>query len=370
MSRSSSTCIAALEAFALDVPMRAAFTIAGGAQNQVNNVLVRVLLMDGTTGHGECAPLPAFNGETQARALRGVRWAGGALAGRDAARPLLLSGLLRERFPDQGSVRAGVEMAVLDAWARSRRMPLWAYFGGVGSRVATDVTIPIVTPEQAAAAARRIVRLGASTLKIKVGRDPEEDFLRVDAAVRSAPGLDLLLDANQGYGAGDALRLLRLLRRRGIRPLLFEQPLPKGDMEGMAEVARLGGVPVAADESVTTPGDVWRIRRHRAASVINVKLMKHGIIEALEVARAARAAGFGLMMGAMVESPLALACAAHFSAGLGGFRFIDLDTYLWFSNNPMSGPAMCRGGTYTLEAVRAGIGVRPSGRWKETCFRS
>ncbi|MEK7743410.1 MAG: hypothetical protein AAB578_03400, partial [Elusimicrobiota bacterium] len=57
----------------LNAPLREPFAIAGGTQAAVRNVLVEVRLSDGTSGFGECAPLPAFNGETQAAAPAAVR---------------------------------------------------------------------------------------------------------------------------------------------------------------------------------------------------------------------------------------------------------------------------------------------------------
>lgn len=356
----SASAILSASARRLDAPMREPFEIASARRSRVENVLVSVRLADGTAGFGECAPLDAFSGETQATALKAAREAAERLPGQDAARPLPLARRLEEELSGHPSVRAGVEMAVLDARARQLRTPLWACFGGASDRVTTDVTVTILPPGKAAAAARRLARQGIRTIKIKVGREPEEDLLRVLAVAAAAPRARLLVDANQGYDAGTALRLLRRLRARGVRPALFEQPVPKGDLEGMAKVLKDGGIPVAADESASCREDVWRLARKKAASVVNVKLMKLGVAEALDAARAARAAGLGLMMGGMIESRLAMGCAAHFAAGLGGFEFIDLDTSLWLSRDPMAGgPRVGPGGLYDLSRVRAGIGVRP-----------
>ena len=55
----------------LDIPLFAPFGISGGAQAVANNVLVTLTLADGTTGYGEAAPLPPYNGETQADAFAG-----------------------------------------------------------------------------------------------------------------------------------------------------------------------------------------------------------------------------------------------------------------------------------------------------------
>jgi L-Ala-D/L-Glu epimerase len=65
------------------------------------------------------------------------------------------------------------------------------------------------------------------------------------------------------------------------------------------------------------------------------------------------------MMGGMVETPLAMAAAAHLAAGIGGFDYIDLDTPLWLAENPCRGVGFGRGGLYDLSGVTAGIGVVP-----------
>lgn len=359
MSRVTPTTIVAIRAKPLTLPMREAFEIAGGKQTRVENALVEVRLRGGAVGWGECAPLPAFNGEDQASTLAAVEGAASALEGQDAARPLALSRRIEERLSGLGAARAGLEMAALDAWAKHAGFPLWSYFGGAAERVATDVTVAIVPPRAAARAARRITALGISTIKIKVGKDPGEDLERVLAVVKAAPKARLILDANQGYTAAQALGLLAALNRRGVRPALFEQPVAKADWDGMAQVDREGRVPVAADETVSSRAEAWRFAKGRVGSVINVKLMKYGLAEASDVAAIAKAAGLGLMIGAMIESALGLSCAAHLAAGLGGFEFVDLDTSLWFAKDPMRGLKLGRGGVYEVCRVRSGIGVAP-----------
>jgi L-alanine-DL-glutamate epimerase-like enolase superfamily enzyme len=85
---------------------------------------------------------------------------------------------------------------------------------------------------------------------------------------------------------------------------VLEQWLPKDDLAGMRRLRRESGWLVAADEAVTTAEDARRVVRARAADVINIKLMKAGLGEALEIARIARAGGVGLMIGGNVESVL------------------------------------------------------------------
>ncbi|MBI4386210.1 MAG: dipeptide epimerase [Elusimicrobia bacterium] len=351
--------IVRVRAAPLNVPMTEPFEIATGVRTRVENVLVLVKLADGTHGFGECAPFSAVSKETQASALAAVRRGREHLIGKNASDFLSLARALEERIGPHGSARAGLEMAVLDARMRQLGIPLWRYFGGAGRRVRTDITVTLVTPSAARRAARRILARGVSTIKIKIGRDLDEDIERIRAVASEAPRAELLLDANEGYRARQALSLLRRLRALGIRPALLEQPVARHDWTGLAQVSREGGVPVAADESVSSLAEAWTLLRHRAAAVINIKLMKYGIAHALAIARLARASGLRLMIGGMVESTLAMGCAAHLAAGFGGFRFIDLDTPLWFARNPMRGLSIGPGGLYDLGPVRAGIGSFP-----------
>lgn len=350
--------IRALEAWPLDAAMREAFTIATGTKTSVNNVLVAVRLSNGVVGYGEGAP--SVSGRlSQSGLLDACRRQSADLVGRDIRSWRRRLEELEERLPGQGPARAAVGMALCDAWAKNAGLPLRLLFGGAQRRLHTDVTVTLGTPGQARAAAERIVGMGIRTIKVKVGKDIEEDTARIEGIAGVAPGLRLLLDANQGYSPRQSLTLLKRLKALNIAVALFEQPAAKDDWRGLKDVARLGGVAVAADESVENRRQALELSRRRAVQVINVKLMKSGLLEAWDIALICRAAGLGLMIGGMVESTLAMTCAAHLAAGLGGFAFVDLDTPLWFKEDPMRGLRLGPGGLYDLAKVRSGIGVHP-----------
>jgi L-alanine-DL-glutamate epimerase-like enolase superfamily enzyme len=352
------TRISSVDARPWRVPLAEPFAIAGGTAHDLDSVRVRLRLSNGTEGWGEASPLPAFNGETAARSLSQIRAAARGWKGRDASawRPLLEE--LEESLPkDGGAARAALGMALLDAWTRAARLPLTALFGGAERRLRSDVTVTIVGPEAASAAARRIRALGVGTVKIKVGEDPDSDAERVRAVHAAHPKARLTLDANQGYGPRESLALMR--RLRGVPIALFEQPAHADDWDGLAEVARKAKVPVAADESLRGRKDALALARRGGVAVLNLKLMKMGLLEAWDCALIAKAAGLRLMIGGMVETPLAMGCAAHFAAGLGGFDFVDLDTPLWLAHQPTRGLSFGKGGVYDLATVKTGIGVLP-----------
>ncbi len=352
--------IVAIEPRLFKVPMSAPFAIAGGAAAELETVYVRLRLSGGAEGWGEASPFPAFNGETAAKSLVQIRAAGARWLGRDAGAWRTRLEELEEALPRHGgAARAALGMALLDAWTRRARIPLRALFGGAADRVVSDVTVTLGSPEEAYAASRRIRALGVTVVKIKVGGTVAEDAERVRAVARAHPRAKLTLDANQGYDAGKSLALVKRCRAGGIEPVLFEQPAAADDLKGLRRFHELSGMPVAADESLRGRADALELARTGAAQVLNLKLMKMGVLEAWDCGLIARASGLKVMVGGMVETPLAMGAAAHLAAGLGGVDFVDLDTPLWLAKNPTRGAGFGRGGLYDLSRVTAGIGVAP-----------
>jgi L-alanine-DL-glutamate epimerase-like enolase superfamily enzyme len=115
------------------------------------------------------------------------------------------------------------------------------------------------------------------------------------------------------------------------RIALLEQPVPAGEDEWLEDFRP--AVPICADESFHVAADLPAVARRY--QVVNVKLDKAGgLTAALEAARAARAAGLGLMTGCMVSSSLSIAPALHLAALSD---FVDLDGPLWLRDDRQNG---------------------------------
>lgn len=358
----SPTCIRSIEVEPLDIPLFAPFGISGGAQVTANNVLVTIRLSDGTRGYGEAAPFAAYNGETQAGALRVLLQAREWLPGRNArAWRALAAEFSRRGGRTCGAAQCAFETALLDALKRRERMPLWRYFGGAGVELETDMTVTTGSPAEAATAARAIVGRGIRSIKMKVGgrHEPAHDLARIAAVHEVSPEAPLILDGNAGLSRARARELARGIKRLRIVPALLEQWLAKDDLDGMRALGEETGWLVAADESVCSARDAQRVARKRAVQVINIKLMKAGIAVALDIARVARAHRLSLMIGGNIESILAMTVSACFAAGLGGFRFADLDTPLFMAENPFRGGYKLNRAQISVARITAGHGVTP-----------
>ncbi|XP_040999373.1 L-Ala-D/L-amino acid epimerase isoform X1 [Juglans microcarpa x Juglans regia] len=362
----------------LNVPLIAPFTISSSRLERVENVAIRIELRNGCVGWGEAPILPFVTVEDQSTAMSKAAEAceflkrspamtmglllaeiDGILPGHEFAsvrkiENLALSGvfdLLLVEF-----VRAGVEMAVIDAVATSIGVPLWRLFGGVSNTITTDITIPIVSPAEAAELAAKYYNQGFNTLKLKVGKNLKAD-IEVLQAIRGAhPECLFILDANEGYKPTEAIEVLEKLHEMGVTPVLFEQPVHRDDWEGLGHVNRIAknkyGVSVAADESCRSLVDVKKIVRGNLADVVNIKLAKVGVVGALEIIEIARASGLHLMIGGMVETRLAMGFAGHLAAGLGCFKFVDLDTPLLLSEDPVLEGYEVSGAVYKFTNAR------------------
>lgn len=337
------------------------FATAKGQHDLLENILFSIELSGGIRGFGEAAVAAHITGETVRGTLKNLREAARAVAGRDLVEFPEIAEEFRKKFAKNKCALAALEMALLDAATREKKIPLWRAFGTRARMLTTDMTVVLGDVPEAETAAREILRRGIRSFKVKIGRDLDRDLKRVAAVARIAGRFPLYLDANQGFTAVQTLKFLKELARLKIRPALVEQPVPKGDWEGLAKVTREGKTLICADESVSSLQDAGRLIRMKAAGAINIKFMKTGILEAYEIARLSKRNGIKLMIGTMMETPLAVTAAAHLAAGLGGFDYVDLDAPFFMAESVTWGNFVTRSGIYDFRKIKAGIGVLPLG---------
>jgi L-alanine-DL-glutamate epimerase-like enolase superfamily enzyme len=365
--------VVSLEAAPLSVPLSEPFVIASGRLEATRAALVTATIEDGAgrrvRGLGEAAALPPVTHEDQPDLLRALGLAPAELEGRWLEDMAALEGELGRVAPASAVVRSGVAAALLDAWARLAGVPLAqllaAAGGGEGgaaapaalAQLSTDITLSIGDAARVAATAARHREAGFRCFKVKVGRDLDADRAALAAVQAAVPDARFRIDANAGYSAADALRLLDAALGAGLALECFEQPCARDDLAAMAEVTARSPVPVVADESFRGAGDLARLVARRAAHGVNLKLAKlGGPLPALALGREARRHGLSLMAGAMVETRLGIATMAHVVSALGGVDWVDLDTAFLLAEDPFEGGYDAEGPLLTLTAA-AGTGV-------------
>jgi len=352
-----STKIRELLAEPLDLPLYEPFKIATGIKDAAWNVLIRVVLEDGTIGFGEVSPSPYTTGDTRETVLAVMDQLRSTVIGKDIRSWRGILTETRKLIRYQVAAHSGLEIAVLDAFGKSQGVALSEMFGGVRKSVETDMTLSLGTSEKAGEDAAKFIKQGFNKLKIKVGMDVHTDADRIVAVRDNAPDSEISLDANQAFSPKEAVELIRLANGRGANVSMFEQPVRKDDFDGMRFVRDHCPLPIAADETVFTPEDALRVIREGAADMINIKVAKCGILGALEIISICRTANIGLMIGAMMESKIGLAASVHLSCGFGTFIHNDLDSVYLLKPFDCEGGFELDGPNFSVEGIPGGTGI-------------
>jgi L-alanine-DL-glutamate epimerase-like enolase superfamily enzyme len=290
-----------VERFALKNP----FVISRGSKTEAL-VVVATLTRGGAAGRGECTPYARYGEsvETVVAAIETARAAIEAGADRMALQNLLPA----------GAARNALDCALWDLDAKVTGVPASQLAGLFRlAPCVTAYTLSVGTPEEMARAAAEAAH--RPVLKIKLAG--EGDAARLQAVRKAAPDSELIVDANEAWRPENLEANFAACAAAGVA--LVEQPLPAQDDSALA--GRKWQVPVCADESVHDRRGLAALRQKY--DLINVKLDKTGgLTEALSLADEAEKLGFGLFVGCMVASSLAMAPALLLAARA---RFVDLD---------------------------------------------
>ena len=345
--------------YSMQLPLKKPFSTSLHTVEESENIVLEVRDDDGYRGLGEAAPSTAVTGDTAGSVQAFIE---GYL------KPLLLeeeikgyahaSSLIQNCATGNPGARAAAEIAVFDLFARRQGLPLYQLLGGYEEKVRTDMTVGVSSPEEMEQDAREAAEAGFSTLKLKVGKNIEEDLRRV-RTVRGAVGEDISvrLDANQGYDRKEAVRFIEKLESEELDIELIEQPVPAHDIKGLKYVTDHVLTPVMADESLFSPEDAIRLLREEACDIFNIKLMKAGGLRpAVKINDTAESAGIECMLGCMLESRLAISAAAHLAAACRNITRLDLDAPLLLDEDPVVGGVRYEGELMKMPA-EPGLGI-------------
>ena len=303
-----------IEPILVDVPLREPVQGVHGVTAVQRSVLVRVSSDEGLEGWGNVDPTTGYSEMSAAEIHDTVRRLAPTLTGADPLNVRRVVTAVDHAAPGRYEAIAAVEMALMDLKARALGAPVHSLLGGrVKDAIGFNAWIGTVPPEQAAREAMAWLGRGFRSAKIKLSGAGSDGIARV-AAVREAVGdrLALRVDFNESLRPAQAVDFIRRLRPYDLT--LVEQPIPRADIAGLAEIRRGIDIPLMADESVTGPASLIEIIRREAADLVKVKVMKQGgLLRTLAMVECAAAAGlrvvighgFGLTLSTLAEAAVA-----------------------------------------------------------------
>lgn len=314
-----------IQARILDIPTVRPHKLSFGAIQRQSPVIVQVHLRGGAAGFGEAATIggPSWNEESPESILHAIeQHLAPALLGQDGSRFEALLARMDLACKGNAFAKSAVEMAVIDAVARTHGLPAWQLLGGkLHERLPLAWTLASGDIERDLAEAfERLDKRANAFFKLKIGaRAPAQDVAHVCRIARELQGrARLTVDVNQAWDGHTARLHLPALVEAGVD--LIEQPVARWNLPALKALsAQLARGMVMADESVCTPHDAMALAREGACHVFSLKVAKHGgLLRTRQVAAIAQAADVGWYGGTMLETSIGSAASAHVFSTLGG----------------------------------------------------
>jgi len=271
--------------------------VGGSGVSSVDVLLTQVTLQDGCTGLGFSYVLAGSG----APMLACARMLSVTLAGAELFHPAAtwrgLNGTLnRSRRGPNYLALAAIDMALWDAYARTRGEPLGVAMGG------EPRSVPVYgsggyhagqSAHEVADVTRAHVAAGCRGVKPRVDGSRKGATL-LQAARDAAPShIELMCDANEKCSAVQARRLLEVAQDAGY--LFVEEPLPASDIAGYRTLARAFPYMAATGEHLQGADECLPFVAEGLCSVLQPDLaLIGGLTPALEAARLASAFGINV----------------------------------------------------------------------------
>lgn len=334
------------------------YTIAFKTVDEVWNAFVEITLDNGITGIGAANPSEYVTGEsfeqcTEALQEKNIQF----LAGRDIRELNQLTFEVLQKFPKNPAARAALDIALYDAFTKHLDVPLVKYLGQKIKSLPTSNTIGIKNVTETLKEAKEYGERGFSVLKVKLGKDLEEDIERM-VKLRETFGKKFVIriDANQGYDSAQTMEFYN--RTKALDIELIEQPLKAKAIEETRQLPAEIRKVIAADESLLSPQNALElVKPPLATGIFNIKLMKcGGVSQAIKIADIAQHAGVDLFWGCNDESIVSITAALHVAFASSNTKYIDLDGSLDLAKDEVTGGFILKDGVMYC-SDRPGLGV-------------
>lgn len=322
--------IKSIETTVVRLPFRFSFKHSLASRDESLNVIVAVTAESErglVTGFGESIPRDYVTGETVESAVCAIESSYAPLFKERSFTSLdHAASYLKEVFNGleldkkmMGASWCAFETAVLDALARCLDINLAQWLGPPSQEFAAGVQYGGVVPFGSSKAFAAVIWFykffGFKTVKIKVGKNLEDDLLKVRQARKIlGQAVTLRVDANCAWNAEEAIRAAELFRPFGVAS--YEQPVPADDLAGLKRVSQAIPEPVLADESLCSIEQARVLAKEKICTAFNIRVSKvGGLLAAGEISAIARGHGLDRHMGAQVgESGILSAAGRAFAS--------------------------------------------------------
>lgn len=330
--------ITQIELYKLFIPLKEPFVISLGPIYNAENIIAVIRTNTGISGFGECSPFMTINGETQSTCFSVGEILAKKLKGKNPLNIEDCMNVMDKTIYGNSSIKSAFDIALYDIASKHAGVPLYKFLGGKkNKKLITDYTVSIGNPEKMATDALKIKNSGYKVIKIKLGENKEIDVERIKAIRKAIGGkIPIRIDANQGWDAKTAIKVLQALRDYNIQ--YCEEPIPRWNYLNLKKVKKKSPIPIMADESCCDHHDAERLIQLRSCDMFNLKLGKSsGLLKAKKIIALAEKENIKMQVGGFMESKIAMTANAHLALSNKNILYCDFDTPLMFAEDPVSG---------------------------------
>jgi L-alanine-DL-glutamate epimerase-like enolase superfamily enzyme len=305
------------------IPVSLKFTkpmiMSGGAHLGADVVVVKIHTDAGITGICETGDTSMwYMGESQDSMMHLINtvYAPHILIGEDPFKIEKIVAKMDKAVKLNNQSKAVIDHALHDLCGKALGVPVYNLLGGLSNeKIPLCFVMSSDTPEVVAADGVKLVKAGYKALKLKVGLRSLEEDVDLVAQLRKAVGssVKIMVDANGGWHYNQALHTLKAMEKYDI--YLAEQPVPRWDFQGLANLRRKVNIPIFADEAAVELSDLLRLIQMEAVDGLFLKVPKAGgMLKSQKWVSIAQGADLMVMCGCMINSGLGAASDIHFLA--------------------------------------------------------
>ena len=285
---------------------------------QLEHVLIRVELSDGSIGLAEATPRPSIYGETQASILHIVDQIFAPMlrgATVDTFESVAALTARLDRVKHNNTAKGALDMAIHHALSQSMGLSLADYLGCSRDHILLSAIVSTGNPEQVISDVEAGYRSGLRVFKVKIGKAIGEETATIARLIDDFPAAKFYVDANQTLCEHDAAQHLNHLRDLGV--MHCEEPLPIHRIRARQQLRQCCDMPIIADDSAFTLADLQRELEFDTFDILNIKTPRTGFSVSRQMLQLCQQHHKGVMVGSQASSLLGCLYAATFAASDG-----------------------------------------------------
>lgn len=291
-----------------------------GKHDESHYVIVRISTDAGIDGVGEATCSAIWSGETPWGTETVIEHVlGPAILHKDPREIAEIDKAMDSLCNHNWFAKSALEMACWDIAGKDAGKPVYELLGGAHRDLTfrCRFSMGAYDPQRARRRSAELVQEGFHTIKVKVGRNVEEDLERVRIVREEiGPDRELYIDANCGWDAETAINAVQRMEEMGLNVAMFEQPTPDGDYAALARVRREIRPLVMADDICFNFIHAQELIRNECCDLISLYPGKNGgIRKAARIAEYAALNQVPCSIGSNLELDIATAAMAHLVVG-------------------------------------------------------